>query len=263
MRTFDQAAKSPVMQHLIHDRSVDIYICTWSHMDAVASAGGQGACYVPRNRDTRQVNPTEISDTYQTSNVKIFTERNFFKSGYQLHNSLHFGRFQDYASMHFLIHQCSKYSRSQREKYDYVIRCRPDIYLMDIGNIPVSGATFPISGYIDGKLICTDLFFHGDDKSMERATSFYEDIDDYAIPYRLGSWHEIQFDKFVRTLKIPLSLDNSILFQVIRPDHNPGGIGFLLSEKELQARKEEGITFTDDCGMAVPEIPHRAFRCFG
>lgn len=256
MRTFDQAAKSPAMQSLINDSSVDIYVSTWGYRDANSTAPGQGACYYPGTRERSLVTPAEIIDTYKTNNVEIFASIDFHNKKYEWHNRHHFGNFEDYKSMYFLIKQNIKFAM-KNGTYDYIIRSRPDVYLFDLGIWPISTpeASFPISGYLDKEFICTDLFYHGDVTTMERIMSFFDVIDTYLPTETVPCWHEALFNKYVKNIEVPYIFDSEILFQVIRPDGNPGGIGFKLTDEDLEDRKIAGITF-DEGEMCIPEIPH-------
>jgi len=80
-------------------------------------------------------------------------------------------------------------------------------------------------------------------------------IDTYLPTETVPCWHEALFNKYVKETGITYAFDPDILFQVIRPDGNPGGIGFKLTDGELEDRKEEGITFVEG-EMSIPKIPH-------
>lgn len=217
MRTYAECVSSPFLQKLLQDPRVTTFVDTWEIHHPLS------CCFPFEIEANPRSDADEIGSRYLTKNVRIFPNTDFCKSLYEITDSLNFGQFANYVSMHYLLKKSLDY-----QDFDYIIRMRPDAYLLSPINVQKrKGIVFPACSWIDDTYAYSDIMFFGDTKSMHKACNFYEVIDDYVPTKTIPNWHERLFNQYLKHVKIKCRIDTSIRFQIKRPGFPPHySVGF-------------------------------------
>lgn len=221
VRTFKECVKSPYFQELVGDSSVDTYLTTWGLTYPLT------ACYPTDPMLIDIINEEELKDAYRTDHVKVYQLRNFYRDSYSVSNSLNYGRYEDYVSMHYMIDESFHYA-AKNGKYDIIIRSRPDLFMLSELDIREANV-FPTVGTIprDGKILSfTDMFFYGKTDDMLKISAYSRIVPEICPVRHVPNYHERLFTAYIDALGIQTEFDETIRFQIQRPKKDHFTVGF-------------------------------------
>lgn len=222
LRTYDRCLNSPYLKKFINKYDADIYVSTWEDMYPSSS------CYRTDPTLNGKVNMDDVRVKFNTEHVKIYENLEFNSPNLNVFDSLNYGKYSDYLSMHFMINQSLKYA-AVTEDYDIIVRIRPDLYLLSELEI-FEKTVFPCASFFPDfspyKYGFTDTFYYGKPDDVLKISNFYEVASSNVTNEHYPNYHESIFSKYILSLNMKIEFDQSILYQIYRPNNERNTLGF-------------------------------------